>query len=149
MAKRREKLSPAIETVGWRNRSAVGRPAVEILRPRTDKRSVADIVHLARLLDNRFVVPGTGIRFGLDALLGLIPAVGDGISAALSLYIIARAKHLGAPDALLAKMGWNVAIDTAIGAFPIVGDVFDVAFKANLKNVRLLLDHLGVSDAAL
>jgi hypothetical protein len=121
----------------------VSRPTIEILPPRTN-REIRDLLHLARLLDNRFEI--AGFRFGLDALIGLVPGVGDALSAAISLYIIGRAKHLGAPDKLIAKMGINVAIDTLIGAVPLFGDLFDAAYKSNMKNVRLLLDHLGVVE---
>lgn len=120
-------------------------PKVELLSP-ASRTQLIDLIHLARLLDNRFVIPGTNLRFGLDSILGLVPGIGDGISAALSLYILSRAKALGAPDALLAKMGWNVALDMALGSFPIVGDIFDLAFKANLKNVRMLLAHLDIDE---
>ena len=123
----------------------VTRPHAEILNPRTN-REIRDLVHLARLLDNRFEIPGTGFHFGLDFLIGLVPGIGDALSALISVYIIGRAKHLGAPDKLIAKMGWNVVLDTAIGAVPLLGDLFDAAYKSNLKNVRLLLDHLGIED---
>jgi hypothetical protein len=124
----------------------LGPPDIEILGPETvSKPAINDLLHLANLLDNQFVLPGTNFRFGVDAIIGLIPGIGDGLSALISLYIMARAKHLGAPNGLIARMGVNVAIDTAIGAFPIFGDLFDAAFKSNLKNVRLLLDHLDKS----
>jgi hypothetical protein len=121
-----------------------GPPAIEILEPeRVDRPAIDDLLRLAQLLDNQFVVPGTNFRFGIDSIIGLIPGIGDAVSALISLYIMARAKHLGAPNGLLVKMGINVAIDTTIGAFPIFGDLFDAAFKSNLKNVRLLLDHVS------
>jgi len=120
------------------------RPSIEILPPGTSRADLNDLIQLARLLDNRFVIPGTNFRFGLDAILGLVPGVGDALSAMISLYIISRARQLGAPSALISKMSLNVAIDTLIGAVPLLGDLFDTAFKANVRNVRLLLDHLGV-----
>ena len=116
----------------------------DVLRARLAPPEVQDLVHLARFLDNNFVVPGTNIRFGFDGLIGLIPGVGDALSALISLYVIQRAKHLGAPEKLLNKMRWNVVIDTVIGAVPFLGDLFDVAFKSNIRNVRLLLNYLGV-----
>ena len=121
---------------------------VEVLQARLASPAIEDLVHLARFLDNRFVLPGTNIRFGIDGVLGLIPGIGDGISALISLYIVSRAKALGAPERLLNTMRWNVVIDTVAGAVPFIGDVFDVAFKSNIRNVRLLLDYLGV-DADL
>jgi len=120
----------------------------ELRRARLASPAVQDLVHLARFLDNAFVFPGTNIRFGLDGLIGLIPGAGDALSALISIYIIHRAKMLGAPERLLNKMRWNVLIDTVAGAVPFLGDLFDVAFKSNVRNVRLLLDHLGV-DADL
>ena len=116
----------------------------EVLQARLAPPQVLDLVHLARFLDNRFVLPGTNIRFGFDGLLGLFPGVGDALSALISLYIIHRAKALGAPERLLNKMRWNVVLDTVAGAVPFIGDLFDVAFKSNIRNVRPLLDHLGV-----
>ncbi len=107
-----------------------------------ERPGIADIEHLARWLDAQFVVPGTGLRFGFDALLGLLPGIGDGASALIGLYIIARARALGAPPRLIARMLVNLFADTVLGAVPLVGDVFDVAFRANLKNVQLLLKHL-------
>ena len=93
---------------------------------------------LARLMDARFVLPGTRFRFGLDAVVGLAPGVGDAALGALSLYFVWEARKLGAPPALLARMLGNVAIDVAGGAVPVLGDLFDAAFKANLRNVALL-----------
>lgn len=116
----------------------------DVLHARLASPAVQDLVHLARFLDNRFVFPGTNIRFGFDGLIGLIPGIGDALSALISIYIIHRAKDLGAPEKLLSKMRWNVVIDTIAGAVPFLGDLFDVAFKSNVRNVRLLLDHLGV-----
>jgi hypothetical protein len=103
---------------------------------------IARIDALATLLDAAFVVPGTNIRFGVDALIGLAPGLGDAISTAISLYIVSEARALGAPPTLIARMLANVAMDTAIGAFPLLGDLFDVMWRANLRNVRLLRDHL-------
>lgn len=103
---------------------------------------VSDIRRLADWLDTRFVIPGTTLRFGFDSLLGLFPGVGDGLSALMGLYILSRARDLGAPPLLLARMGANIALDAILGSVPLVGDIFDFAFRSNTKNVRLLLDHL-------
>jgi hypothetical protein len=97
---------------------------------------------LAWLLDNCIPIPGLGYRFGLDAVVGLIPGVGDAVGAAFSSYILSEAARAGAPRSLLIKMAFNVAIDALFGAIPVVGDVFDVAWKANLRNVRLLHAYL-------
>ncbi len=93
---------------------------------------------LAWLLDAQFGLPGTRFRFGVNSVLGLSPVVGDVALGMVSLYLIWEAKRLGAPNALLGKMLANVAIEVAGGAVPIVGDLFDMAFKANLRNLDLL-----------
>ena len=97
---------------------------------------------LADLFDDRFRLPGTEKRFGLDGILGLIPGIGDAATGAVSLYLAAEAWRLGMPIPRILRMGVNVGIDTALGAIPLVGDLFDFAWKANQKNVRLVLDHL-------
>jgi hypothetical protein len=97
---------------------------------------------LARLLDTAFIIPGTGVRFGLDALIGLVPGIGDAITMAMALYIVKEARALGAPPLLIARMLVNVALDGVIGAVPLVGDAFDVAFRANRRNIALLREHL-------
>ncbi len=106
-------------------------------------RSTADIERLADLLDDRFVIPGTKIRFGYDAILGLAPGVGDLASAGLGAYIIVRAAMLGAPTLLIARMSTNLALDAAIGALPLVGDLADIAIRANKRNVVLLRRYLA------
>jgi hypothetical protein len=93
---------------------------------------------LARALDTAIGVPGTPLRIGADAILGLIPGAGDIVGAALSSYIVLAAARRGAPPVVLWRMVANVAIDTAIGAIPVLGDLFDVAWKSNTMNVELL-----------
>ena len=107
-----------------------------------------DIHRLARLMDNQFVVPGTGIRFGLDAMLGLMPVVGDLAGGAISLYLVGKALRHGAPMPLIARMLANSGIDFAIGSVPVVGDLFDVTWQANKMNVALLDDHFRRQAAA-
>ncbi len=99
------------------------------------------------ILDNSFRIPGTRIRFGIEAIIGLVPGLGDLIGGAMSLYIIAQSARLGAPRSLLARMGWNVAVDTLVGEVPVLGDLFDVAWKANLKNLALLEGHVAAPEA--
>lgn len=96
---------------------------------------------LANLLDSRFSIPGTNIRFGLDGLLGLVPGIGDTVTAVLSFYIVARAQRFGVPRGLLLRMGGNVVFDWVVGSVPLLGDLFDLGFKANLRNVDLLKRH--------
>lgn len=96
---------------------------------------------LARVLDSAIGIPGTRIRFGLDAILGLIPGGGDVAAAVLSGYIVLTAARRGVPRAVLARMLLNVLVDTAIGSIPVLGDLFDVAFKSNVRNIELLDRH--------
>lgn len=103
---------------------------------------IARIDALATLLDTAFLIPGTQVRFGLDALIGLIPGIGDAITTVLSLFIVREARALGAPPLLIARMVANVVLDGAVGVVPLVGDVFDVAFRANRRNMALLRAHL-------
>jgi hypothetical protein len=93
---------------------------------------------LARLLDSAARVPGTGIRFGADAVLGLVPGLGDVAGAALAGYLVLLAQRLGAPRAVVLRMLGNVAVDTIGGTVPLIGDLFDVAYKSNLRNLALL-----------
>jgi hypothetical protein len=97
---------------------------------------------LANLLDTALVIPGTRVRFGADAVLGLAPGLGDAITTGVALWIVYEARQLGAPLRLVARMAGNVAIDGLFGAVPLVGDVFDVMWRANRRNVALLRDHL-------
>ena len=103
---------------------------------------------LSRLLDNAFVIPGTRYRFGLDALVGLVPGLGDAVSAVFSAYLILQASRLGAPRSVVTRMIANVAVDTLVGWVPILGDLFDVAWKSNLRNMALLESHLQQPAAA-
>jgi hypothetical protein len=98
---------------------------------------------LSRLLDEQFRIPGTTYRVGLDGLLGLIPGVGDAAGALLSVYILYEAIRLGASSIVLLRMIANIGIDTVGGAIPIVGDIFDMAWKANRKNAVLLHTYLA------
>ncbi len=98
---------------------------------------------LARLLDARFRVPGTRFRFGLDFVIGLVPVIGDTVTAAIGLYILQEARDFGLPKALQARMLANVGADWLIGQVPLVGDLLDAGYKANVKNIRLLERHLA------
>ena len=82
----------------------------------------------------------------LDALIGLVPGIGDAITTAISLYIVNEARALGAPPLLVARMVANVAFDGLVGAVPLVGDAFDVAFRANRRNMALLRGHLDTAE---
>ena len=99
---------------------------------------------LATLLDTAFVLPGTNIRFGADALIGLVPGIGDSVTTALAAWIVYEAHKLGVPRRVLIRMMGNVAIDGLVGSVPVLGDLFDVAFRANRRNVRILREHFGM-----
>jgi hypothetical protein len=114
----------------------------DFARPRSRAARVARINALATLLDTALVIPGTGVRFGLDAVIGLVPAVGDLVTTLLSLFVVHEAYQLGAPRHLLARMLGNVALDGLFGAVPVVGDAFDVMWRANRRNIRLLREWL-------
>jgi hypothetical protein len=94
-------------------------------------------------MDTQFEIPGLGIRFGLDALLGLIPGIGDTLTSLVSFYILSAGVRLGIPKITMARMGMNVAIDWVVGSIPLVGDLFDVAWKSNTKNVELIRRHVA------
>ncbi len=100
---------------------------------------------LSRFMDAGWGIPGTKVRFGADSVLGLVPGAGDLAGMAISLYVVVKAYELGAPNHILARMVGNVAIDTGLGAIPVLGDIFDVFFKSNIKNVDLLHDFLKKS----
>jgi hypothetical protein len=93
---------------------------------------------LSHLLDSAVAVPGTRFRVGLDPLLGLLPVVGDAPTTLLSAYVVAEAAALGAPRATVARMVGNLVVDAVVGSVPVVGDLFDAAWRANERNVRLL-----------
>jgi len=96
---------------------------------------------VSRLLDSAFVVPGTSWRFGLDPILGLIPGLGDLVSPLFTIAVLAHASQVGVPKIVQAHMLINVAIDTIVGAVPVLGDLFDFAWKANDLNLALLERH--------
>lgn len=98
---------------------------------------------LAWLIDGVFKLPGTRFRFGLNSVVGLVPVGGDAVLGALSLYIIYEAAQLGVPGPLLARMFGNVALEVVGGSVPVLGDVFDMALKANLRNLAIIEQHLG------
>ena len=103
--------------------------------------------HLASWMDDRFRIPGTSIRFGLDPVMGLVPGGGDTVSAAIGAYSLWRLRGLGLPRPVLAQMTGNLLIDWWVGAIPLAGDLFDVGFKAHRRNARLLRRHLEQPQA--
>jgi hypothetical protein len=118
----------------------------EFARTRSRGERIARLDALATLLDTAFILPGINVRFGLDALIGLVPGIGDAITTAMSLYIVHEARQLGAPRHVLLRMLANVALDGFVGAVPLVGDAFDVMWRANRRNMRLLQQWLARED---
>ena len=104
----------------------------------TRAQRIARLEALAMLLDVAFVIPGTKVRYGVEGILGLVPIVGDLVSKVISLWIVREARALGVPWHVTARMLGNVAVDGVVGLVPFAGDAFDVLFRANVRNVRLL-----------
>lgn len=105
-------------------------------------RSLEGFRRLARLLDTRFGVPGVPFRFGLDGVIGLIPGIGDGVTTLMGLYALQVAHKHKLPLGARIKMIWNIGVDFVVGAIPLVGDLFDFAFHAHAKNLRIVERHL-------
>lgn len=96
---------------------------------------------IANIMDRAFVIPGTGIRFGIDPILGLIPGIGDTLSVVASGYIYSHAKQAGVPWRQRLAMLWNIFMDWLIGLVPVIGDLFDVSFKANSRNIAIIRSY--------
>jgi hypothetical protein len=104
---------------------------------------------LARLMDTALRIPGTRFSFGADSVIGLVPGVGDLAGAAIGLYIVNEARRLGLPNDKLFKMLFNLGVDAAAGSIPLIGDLFDLYFKSNRRNLDLVLQHFGFNDSDL
>ena len=94
-------------------------------------------------MDSAIRIPGTGIRLGLDSIVGLVPGAGDLVSSVMSGYIVLASARMGVPPAVVARMILNLSVDTLVGTVPLLGDLFDVGFKANVRNAALLDRHLA------
>jgi len=116
-------------------------------RGRTPAEVEQSLEQLSRWMDGLFRVPGTGWRFGLDAVVGLIPGVGDTLTTLVSFYVLAAGVRYRVPKVTLLRMALNVGVDYAVGAIPFLGDLFDFAWKSNQKNVELLRRRATVSPA--
>ena len=125
------KLTRPIEQELIDNRSAVARETSD----------VAQLQLLAKLMDSVFEIPGLRLRFGLDAILGLLPGFGDLATSLVSLYILREAHRRGVSRLTLTRMAFNILVDWLIGSIPLAGDAFDVYWKSNQRNVELLLQH--------
>ena len=112
----------------------------------TNDAEIRRLEAIADWLDSKFVIPGTKLRLRLAFVLVILPGVGEGVAAVPAAYLILEAQRLGAPPALLMRMGFNVLLDLAIGAIPLVGDLFDFGFKANRRNIALLKQYLGIDE---
>ncbi|MEB2846000.1 DUF4112 domain-containing protein [Rhizobiales bacterium RZME27] len=99
---------------------------------------------IARLMDTAIRIPGTGIRFGADSVMGLVPVIGDAGGAVIGLYIVNEARRMGVPTEKLAQMVGNIAVDSLVGSVPVFGDLFDVYFKSHRRNVDMIMQHFGV-----
>jgi hypothetical protein len=110
---------------------------------RSRRRAINRLDMVATLFDTAILIPGTNIRFGLEALLRIWPGIGDAAASALSLYLLYSATKLGVPRRLIARMLINVVIEGTVGAIPIAGDAFDIFFRANRRNVALLRAHFA------
>jgi len=102
---------------------------------------IENLKNLAHIMDRAFTIPGTNIRMGVDSILGLLPVIGDTLSVAVSGYIFTFAKRAGVPWYKRAHMIWNIFVDWLIGIIPFIGDIFDIGFKANSKNVDIIVAH--------
>jgi hypothetical protein len=112
------------------------------MRSEADRQLERELELLALWMDGVFRIPGVGIRFGLDSLIGLLPGVGDALTSIVSLYILSAASRFGIPRVTLARMALNIAIDWMVGSVPLLGDLFDVYWKSNQRNVSLLRRHV-------
>jgi len=99
---------------------------------------------IARLMDTAIRIPGTGIRFGADSVMGLVPVIGDAGGALIGLYIVNEARRMGVPSDKLTQMVGNIAVDSLVGGVPVFGDLFDVYFKSHRRNVDMIMQHFGV-----
>ena len=123
-----------------------------MLRPKTrptatepSRELAPELELLAQWMDTAFEIPGFGIRFGFDAILGLIPGLGDTATSLISLYILHAARRYGISRVTMLRMAANIALDYLVGSVPLLGDIFDVYWKANVKNVALLRRHVLVT----
>lgn len=124
----------------------IKRPRTDVLVPDMlegeDLEIARRVARLARLLDAQFAVPGTGVRMGIDGVIGLIPGIGDAAAMLLAGYIFAEAARARVSGGTFAAMAANTLLDTAVGSIPVLGDIFDIAYKSNVRNARLIIRDL-------
>ena len=109
-------------------------------------RRVQRVHRFAKCMDSRYRIPIIGIRFGFDSVIGLVPGLGDAVTALTATWLLRQAVQLGVPNSVLVKMIANIVIDLSVGVVPVVGDVFDLFWKSNLRNAKLLEEHLLTID---
>ncbi len=117
------------------------RGAFQSHSPDSRRAAIRRIDVLSRLFDTAFVFPGTKVRFGIEAILRLIPGVGDVAASSLSAYLLYEAHRLEVPPHIFGRLVANVAIEGVVGAVPLLGDIFDIGFRANRRNLRILNDY--------
>jgi len=122
-------------------------PTPTVADPRRKAELDRELDQIAYWLDNRFQIPGLRWRFGLDSIVGLIPGVGDWLTTAISLVVLFAGVRQGVPRATLVRMALNVGVDHLVGSVPVLGDLFDVVWKSNSRNVALLRHHAGLPEA--
>jgi len=110
--------------------------------------SLQRLRQLSHVLDNSIPIPGTGYRIGLDPILGLLPGAGDTVAGALSAYIVVEAARMGVPRETLLKMASNIILEVVLGSVPMLGDLFDAAWKANARNIALLESHVDMPQSS-
>ncbi len=137
MAKLVERLTPTKMTSLFKNENSQAELPSDVAK------ILSRLTKLSSWLDDRYLIPGTDWRVGYDSLLGLIPGIGDTLTSSLGLYIVYEAKRLNVPTWVLARMLWYLTVDAVVGSVPVVGDFFDMKYKANRKNVQILLNHLN------
>jgi hypothetical protein len=115
----------------------------DVTLPAVESEDARRVRLLARAMDSAIRIPGTGIRLGLDSIVGLVPGAGDLVSSLMSGYIVLASARMGVPAPVVARMILNLGVDTLVGSVPLLGDLFDVGFKANIRNAALLDRHLA------
>ena len=122
--------------------------SVRVLPSREEEAELVIVRGIAKVMDEAITLPNTNLKVGLDALLGLIPVVGDMGSAAIGAYLLRAANRLGVPTVVIARMMLNLLIDALLGFIPVVGDYLDMLYRANAKNARLILEAVENRTAA-
>ncbi len=135
-----------MKTIVPAEQELIDRRRPDLQNPRIPE--LAELQWIARWMDSLVEIPGLRTRVGLDSILGLVPGLGDFGATLISLYILQAASRQGVSRLTMTRMGFNILLDLGLGSIPVVGDVFDVYWKANLRNVALLENHLQTNPKA-